>query len=226
MNQVRSSEGSLGAKKAAEIIRYFGRLHGRRGRCGEIPPYRLTASGVWAASRPAHLFNFFKRIDLSGYRLFADLGSGDGVAACTAGLFTCSIGIESDAFLVSLASRAARDLKLDDRVGFIRADFLTQGIREAGCLFIYPDKPIYVLDEVLAGWGGVLLIYGPHFPPKRLRLREKLRCGKETMSVYSDAPAWAAGPPAKLPVAFGCGVAGPQPCGGATAEIGAAKRGA
>ena len=117
-----------------------------------------------------------------------DLGSGDGVACCTAGLFTRSVGIESDPFLVARASRAARDLNLEDRVRFIRADFLTQGIREADCLYIYPDRPVYVLEDVLADWAGTLLIYGPHFPPKRFRLREKLRCGRETMSVYSNPP--------------------------------------
>lgn len=120
-----------------------------------------------------------------GFRLFIDLGSGDGVASCIAGLFTSSIGIEIDPLLVSRASRASRDLKLDDRVGFIRADFLTQGIEQADCLFIYPDKPVHALEEVLADWGGTLLIYGPHFPPNRLRLREKLRCGREAVSVYS-----------------------------------------
>jgi hypothetical protein len=153
---------------------------------GEILAYRLTASGAWAASRPSHLFHFFKKIGLSGFRLFIDLGSGDGVASCIAGLFTTSIGIESDPFLVSLASRAAYDLKLDGRVRFIRADFLTQGIRNADCLFIYPDKPVYALEEALDGWAGALLIYGPHFPPKRFCLIEKLRCGKETLSVYRE----------------------------------------
>jgi hypothetical protein len=185
MNPIRSSEDSRRAKKAVEIIRYFERFHGGGAHRGEIEPYRLTAAGAWAASRPAHLFNFFRRMDLFGFRLFIDLGSGDGVASCTAGLFTRSIGIESDPFLVSCASRAARDLKLDDRVGFIRADFLTQGIGRADCLYIYPDRPVYVLEEVLAGWGGTLLIYGPHFPPKRFRLKEKLKCGREAMSVYS-----------------------------------------
>ncbi|MGA2402814.1 MAG: hypothetical protein ABSG91_14105, partial [Syntrophobacteraceae bacterium] len=99
MNQIRSSEDSRRAKTAAEIIRYFRKLHGWRSDYGETPPYRLTASGSWAASRPAHLVNFFKKIGLSRFRLLIDLGSGDGVAACSAGLFTESIGIESDPFL-------------------------------------------------------------------------------------------------------------------------------
>ena len=189
MNPIRSSEDSGGASRAVEVIRYFRRLQGRLGQGGETLPYRRTASGAWAASRSSHLFYFFKKIDLSTFRLFMDLGSGDGIACCTAGLFTWSIGIESDPFLVSQASRAAHDLKLEGRVQFIRADFFTQGIREADCLFIYPDKPVYALEEALEGWAGALLIYGPHFPPKRFRLMEKLRCGKETMSVYRNPTA-------------------------------------
>ncbi|MGA2938466.1 MAG: hypothetical protein ABSF52_15395 [Syntrophobacteraceae bacterium] len=185
MNPIQSSEDSGEPKTAAEIIEYFRRLHGQDGDYGEALPYRLTASGAWAASRPEHLFNFFKRVDLSQFRLFIDLGSGDGVVSCTAGLFTMSIGIESDPFLVSRAARAARDLNLLSRVGFIRADFLTQRIQEADCLYIYPDKPIDALEKTLEGWDGTLFIYGPHFPPKRLSLMEKLRRGRETMSVYT-----------------------------------------
>ncbi|MFZ0946202.1 MAG: hypothetical protein WB930_09160 [Syntrophobacteraceae bacterium] len=185
MTPIQSSEDSRGAKTAVEIIEYFRKLHGPDGDYGHALPYRLTASGAWAASRPEHLFNFFRRLDLSRFRLFIDLGSGDGVATCAAGLFTRSIGIESDPFLVSRAARAARDLNLLSRVGFIRADFLTQRIQNADCLYIYPDKPIDALENTLAGWGGTLFIYGPHFPPKRLSLIEKLRCGRETISVYS-----------------------------------------
>jgi hypothetical protein len=185
MNPIQSSEDSREAKTAAEIIEYFRRLHGRDEDAGEALPYRLTASGAWAASRPEYLFNFFKRMDLSKFRLFIDLGSGDGAASCTAGLFTTSIGIESDPFLVSRAARAARDLNVQNRVGFICADFLTQRIQEADCLYIYPDKPVDALEKTIEGWDGTLFIYGPHFPPKRLSLMAKLRCGRETMSVYT-----------------------------------------
>jgi len=145
----------------------------------------LTALGAWAASRPAHLYSFFRKVDLSRFRLFIDLGSGDGVAACTAGLFTRSIGMESDPILVSRAALAARDLKLESRVSFICANFLTQRIQQADCLYIYPDKPVHAMEDTLEGWDGTLLIYGPHFPPKRFCLLEKLRCGRETMSVYA-----------------------------------------
>ncbi len=144
----------------------------------------MTASGAWAASRPGYLFNFFKKINLSSFGLFVDLGSGDGVVCCVASLFTTAVGIESDPFLISRAAQAARELKLEGRAGFIRADFLTQRIQAADCLFIYPDKPVYPLEKVLNGWGGTLLISGPHFPPKQFSLKEKLQCDTETLSVY------------------------------------------
>ncbi len=181
MNPIPSLEDRDEARTAAGIIDYFRR---RLEDCGETRPYRLTASGAWAASRPEYLFGFFKRVNLSGFRLFIDLGSGDGVACCVAGLFTRAIGIESDRLLASGAGRAVRDLKLQGRVGFICADFLTQSIQKADCLYIYPDKPLDALEKALEGWGGTLLVYGPHFPPKRFSLQTKLRQGMETMSIY------------------------------------------
>ncbi len=152
---------------------------------GGTRPYRQTASGAWAASRPEYLLHFFEGLDLARFRLFVDLGSGDGVACCLAGLFTRVIGIESDYFLASQAQRAARALELRERVSFICADFLTQTIQRADCLYIYPDKPLDAVEKVLGDWNGHLLVYGPHFPPKRLELQKKLKLGMETMSVYS-----------------------------------------
>ncbi len=106
------------------------------------------------------------------------------MACCIAGLFTRAIGIESDLHLVSEAGRAAEDLKLQGRVGFICADFSTQSIQQADCLYIYPDKPLDGLERVLESWGGTLLVYGPHFPPKLFVRVKKLRLGMETLSVY------------------------------------------
>ena len=186
MNPIRSLDSSR-AKRAVDVIRYFRQLHGVSGKGGEFPPYRVTASGAWAASRPAHLYCFFKKLNLSKCGLFIDLGSGDGVASCIAGLFTRSVGIESDPILVSRSLRTVRELGLEDRVRFIRADFLTQHIRRADCLYIYPDRPVNFLEEALKGWIGTLLIYGPHFPLERLRLQKKLRCGKESISVYVNS---------------------------------------
>lgn len=177
---MRTGTERLLERKALELIRRFERNPDPRG----IDSYRLTVSGAWARSRPAHLFYFFRKIDLSAFRLFVDLGSGDGAAACMAGLFTSAVGIEADANLVAAAAATARDLKLGERVSFLRADFFTQRIRSADVLFIYPDKPVHVLEASLEGWDGTLLVYGPHFPPKKMKLERALKCGRETLAVY------------------------------------------
>ncbi|MEM5786787.1 MAG: hypothetical protein AAGU11_05670 [Syntrophobacteraceae bacterium] len=172
------------SKQAARVIRYFENAQGGPG-ADERLLYRLTATGAWASSRPAHLFYFFKKIALSQFKLFLDLGSGNGVATCMASLFTRAAGIESDSELVSQAAAASRELGLGSRTAFIRADFLTQRIRTADCLYIYPDKPVYAIEELLQEWEGTLLIYGPHFPPRTLQLRKRLKCGKESLAIYS-----------------------------------------
>lgn len=182
MNQIPSSGDRRAEQEAAGVIDYFRK---RSEGCGEERPYRRTASGAWAASRPEYLFDFFKGVNLSRFRLLIDLGSGDGVAACVAGLFTRAIGIESDRLLAEGAGRAAHALRLSGRVEFICANFLTQNIQKADCLYIYPDKPLGDLETVLEGWGGTLLVYGPHFPPKRFVLQKKLRRDLETLSLYS-----------------------------------------
>ncbi|MCE5335415.1 MAG: hypothetical protein LLG06_12600 [Desulfobacteraceae bacterium] len=171
-------------RKAAGIIRYYRSLYGAGPEESGDSPYRITSAGAWAASRPAHLFSFFRRLNLSEFRLFLDVGSGDGIAVCLAGLLTRAVGIESDHLLASRARRASLDLGLDARVDFICADFFTQQIRHADCLYIYPDKPIYGLEDALEGWNGTLLVYGPHFAPRKLAPAGKLRCGKETIAVY------------------------------------------
>jgi hypothetical protein len=187
MNPEPSSSVEYGlvhfTRKAAGVIRYYRELHGLSAKNGG-DAYRLTASGMWAASRPAHLYYFFRKINLASFKLFLDLGSGDGIVSCLAGIFTRSVGIEVDPELASRAEQAAWDLGLERRVGFICGDFFTQRIQNADCLFIYPDKPLYVLEELLRGWRGTLLVYGPHFPPERFLLKEKLRCRRETLSVY------------------------------------------
>jgi hypothetical protein len=185
MNRKASSaDRGRPAAGPSELVRYFEGLHGGAPAPSEPSPYKLTSRGAWARSRPAHLYYFFKKVGLRSCRLLVDLGSGDGTAACTAGLFTRALGIEADPDLAFRAVNAARHLGLDARVGFICADFYTQRIRNADCLFLYPDKPFYALEETLAGWQGTLLVYGPHFPPRKLRPAAKLTCGKETLSVY------------------------------------------
>lgn len=162
---------------------YFNNRYAIMERAGQVP-YRLTAKGAWAYSGIDALHDFFLQLDLHRYRCLVDLGSGDGIVVCLAGLFTRAVGIEIDSTLCSLAGQAARDLGLSGRVDFIRSNFTGQKICSADCLYVYPDKPIYGIESLLGGWQGDLLVYGPHFAPARMKAVHRLQAGTERMVVY------------------------------------------
>lgn len=130
------------------------------------------------------MYYFFKAIGLEQCRLFCDLGSGDGIVTLIASLFTKSIGIEIDRALCLTASRAAGILGLQENASFVCADYLTQRIRGCDCLYVYPDKPFERIERLLHGWEGMLLVYGPHFPPKHMQPTGRFSCGRERLAVY------------------------------------------
>lgn len=167
------------------VIRLYRELHGAAGP-SRADPYRFTALGAWARSRAPHVFSFFRRVGLARYQMLLDLGSGDGLVACIAGLFTRAAGIEIDPELCRLARRAARDLGVSGRVEFICGDYLELPIQRADCLYLYPDKPMRDLEAQLAGWRGDLLVYGPHFPPRSMQPILKLACGRERLILYRN----------------------------------------
>jgi hypothetical protein len=167
------------------VARYFKALHGISSDT-HAGPYRMTALGAWATSRSPHVFFFFKRIDLSRHELFLDLGSGDGLVTCIAGLFTRSIGIEIDLELCQAAQRAVRELKLEERATIVCGNYLQLPIWKAACLYHYPDKPMQELERLLTNWKGTLLIYGPHLPPRTLLPVSRLQCGRESLVLYQN----------------------------------------
>ncbi len=172
----------------ARIARYYQKRYSAMEQEGD-GPYRFTALGAWAASMAPQVFHFFQSIPLSRFKLFVDLGSGDGLVACLAGLFTRAVGIEVDERLCCESLRAARYLGMEQRTQFICADYLTQNFRQADCLYVYPDKPFYALEAMLDGWEGTLLAYGPHFPPKALVPVQQLQSGTERLVLYRSSAA-------------------------------------
>jgi hypothetical protein len=167
------------------VTRYFKALYRASSDSG-AGTYRITSLGAWATSRSPHVFSFFKRIDLSRYDLFLDLGSGDGLVTCIAGLFTRSIGIEVDLDLCQAAQRAVRELKLEERVSIVCGNYLQLPIWKAGCLYHYPDKPMQEIEKLLINWKGALLVYGPHIPPRTLLPVSSLQCGRESLVIYQN----------------------------------------
>ena len=167
------------------VARYFRARHRVSSDSG-AGPYRMTALGAWATSRSPHVFSFFKRIDLGRHELFLDLGSGDGLVTCIAGLFTRSVGIEIDFELCQMAQRAVGELKLEERVSFVCGNYLQLPIWRAACLYHYPDKPMQEIERLLINWNGTLLVYGPHLPPRTLLPLSRLQCGRETLVLYQN----------------------------------------
>lgn len=178
------------SRRFSAVLNSYAKLYNAREAEGK-GLYTHTRLGAWATSRATHVFYFFKKIDLGRYNLFLDLGSGDGVVTCIAGLFTRSAGIEVDEELCGIAQKAARDLGLGNSTSFIRADFLTQNITKADCLYIYPDKPFYALEDLLSGWRGTLLVYGPHMPPKRMQPAATFACARERLTLYLNPKSFA-----------------------------------
>lgn len=113
-----------------------------------------------------------------------DLGSGDGLVTCVAGLFTRAVGIEADPNLCRTAAESVRLLGLDDRVEIVCGDYLSMNLQRADCLYLYPDKPFDKLEPCLSTWSGRLLVYGPHMSPRHLQPETHLRCGRERLQVY------------------------------------------
>jgi|GEM_PF-361563 len=165
------------------IYRTYEKFYGSLRKEGNLP-YALTSRGAWAASRPVHVFHFFRILGLEQYGKFVDLGSGDGIVAHLAALFTASRGIEADASLCRMAGRLSRQLNLPHEVRFACEDFMHSHLMDADCLYIYPDKPVHPLEDRLKDWRGALLIYGPHFKPKRFTPLQTLQCGRERLVVY------------------------------------------
>jgi hypothetical protein len=167
----------------ARIESHYQGLYQQLAETGRMP-YRHTRLGAWAASVAANVFHFFSCLQLSKYRLFIDLGSGDGVVACIAGLFTRAVGIEIDPALCGVARRAAQQLQLSSQVGICCGDYRKLRVRQADCLYLYPDKPLADVEALLAGWQGHLLVAGPHFTPQNFEPLQLLQRGRDQLAVY------------------------------------------
>ena len=167
----------------SRIERHYRERYQRLERSGK-GCYRLTGLGAWAASVPEHVYYFFQQLGLERRQLLIDLGSGDGLVVCIAGLFTRSVGLEIDRWLCHAARQSIQALGLGERVGVVCGDYLTQRIRQADCLYIYPDKPLNHLETILGGWQGMLLVAGPHFPLNSFDPVQRLRCGRDELVAY------------------------------------------
>lgn len=131
---------------------------------------RDTGMGFWGCASPDAVFEFFKAIKLQDFSNFLDLGSGDGIVANIASLFTGSTGIEFDSELHQKAVEIRNKLGLKSRL--IHSDYFSHDISGYDFVFINPDKSFTgsgVEKKLLRELRGVLASYNNIFRPNLLR---------------------------------------------------------
>lgn len=157
-------------------------LDGSRARLGDS--YKATPAGMWACSDPAEVHEVFTALDLAACRHLLDLGSGDGRVVLVASLFTRASGVEADPELTREAISLARGLGLT-QAEFSCGDCRRTDLAPYDLLFIYPDKPLGWLEDLLPdGWTGRLLVYGPYFKPRALRHLKTLYAGQTICTLW------------------------------------------
>jgi hypothetical protein len=121
---------------------------------------------MWAVSDMEAVYGAFCHFRLDRYSHMADLGSGDGAVVLVASLFTRASGYELDEVLHGKSVEFRNQLNLT-QAEFFQQDYLQADLSPYDLLYIYPDKPLYDLEEILRpSWHGHLLVNGPHFPPR------------------------------------------------------------
>lgn len=171
-----SPEDQVGlAQVEAALARYHAGLES---------PYKVTPAGMWACSSAGEVHQLLGGLDLTPFKHFADLGSGDGRVVLLASLFLPATGLEADPELVAASQGLARELGLG-RAEFIQADCRQADLSPYDLLFIYPDKPLdWLVKRLPPTWGGALLVYGPYFQPEGLSHQKTLYAGKTMCTLW------------------------------------------
>lgn len=157
---------------------------------GKIPVWD-TKVGIFGASVSDFVYEFFKKIKLSGYKNFLDLGSGDGKVVLIASLFTKSTGIEFDKELVDKSNEIKEKIGLKADFGlkteFICGDFLKQDLGKYDFIFINPDKGFDkgLEEKLLKEMKGKLFVYNFVFAPRLLKKGKTYWFGQTPITVYT-----------------------------------------
>ena len=149
-------------------------------------PMHSTEKGFWHASIAGEIYGAFRRINLSKFQNFLDLGSGDGKVVLIASLFckNCE-GIEIDKNLHKKAVELKEKFGLKN-INFHNKDMLEHDISKYDILFLSPDAPLErgMENKLVKEMKGKLIHYGNHFHPKLLRKEESFLVNGTMVSVY------------------------------------------
>ncbi len=149
-------------------------------------PVKSTEKGFWGVSVCDEIFELFQRINLSGYKNFVDVGSGDGRVVLIASLFTNATGIEFDQELVNKSIEIKRKLGLS--ASFLKDDFYNHDISNYDVVFSFHDEPLYRgLDNKLKReLKGRLILYGPFLNTTKLQKENSLAINGNIFHIYRN----------------------------------------
>lgn len=169
----------------SQIKQEYSRFHRELLSKGRLP-VKSTEKGFWGVSVCDEVFELFQKIDLSRYRNFIDLGSGDGRVVLIASLFTNATGIECDQELLS------KSIEIKHRLGlggsFLKEDFYKHAISPYDVVFSFSDEPLYRgLDSKLKNeLKGRFIVYGPFLNTTRLQREASMAINGNIFQIYRN----------------------------------------
>ena len=150
-------------------------------------PMRSTDVGFWNASIPSEVFTAFKKLGLSRYNNFLDIGSGDGSVTLIASLFCRNAhGVEFDRELHNKAVEMQEKLGINNAV-FLNDNYFNMDLSNFDVLFSAPDSPMArgLENKLLKEMKGHLIIYGYHFHPSNMKKLKEVKFEGNLITVYS-----------------------------------------
>ena len=153
---------------------------------GKLPMWS-TEKGFWNASISDEIYEAFKRVELSEFKNFLDIGSGDGKVVLIASLFCENAeGIEIDNFLHNNAVEMQMKFRIVN-AKFHNVNFFEHDFSKYDILFLAPDTPLErgLENKLLKETKGKLIHYGHHFHPRFLKREDSFLVNGNLVSLYS-----------------------------------------
>lgn len=156
-------------------------------RSGRLPMWS-TSKGFWNAAIAEEVLDAFGQINLSQFKSFLDIGSGDGKVVLIASLFCRNAeGVEIDGILHSKAVEIKEKLGIGNAV-FHNRDFFEHDFSKYDVLFLAPDAPLErgMEKKLLKEMKGSIIHYGHHFQPRLLKKEKSFLVNGNLASLYKS----------------------------------------
>ena len=152
---------------------------------GKLPMWS-TEKGFLNSSISDEVYDAFKKIKLSKFRNFLDIGSGDGKVVLIASLFCKNAeGIEIDKLLHNKAIEMKNKFKINNAI-LHNKDFFQHDFSKYDVLFLAPDSSLDrdLENKLLNEMKGKLIHYGHHFHPRFLKKENSFLVNNTLVSIY------------------------------------------